>query len=361
MNHITAALLVLTMAVGLPSAVLAQQTHLVVVSGLGGAQEYRDRFHEWSVRRVDAAIDRHRIPAEQVVYLAERPHRDTHRIHARSTWENVQTAITDVAERAAARDLVLIVLIGHGSFSGSASQFNLPGPDPTIVDFSVALDELREQRVVFVNTAAASGEFIAGLSGPNRTIITATKTARERNETRFGEFFVDAIAGGTATVFESTVATESASAVAINTAADANKDSRISLLEAFNYARREVARVYEQDGLLLTEHAMLDDNGDGNGSSDPDPVALGADGRIAQALFFTPGSALATAELKTDDPTLVALYAERKALEERVLAHRILKDGMDAMVYEQELERLFVELALKNREIRQTEDRVPKQ
>ena len=353
-------LLSLTLAVGPPIPLSAQQNHVIVVSGLGGTQEYRDRFHEWSIRLVDAAIDRHGIPANQVVFLAEQPDRDPDRIRARSTWENIQTAIAEVAERAALDDLVLIVLIGHGSFSGSKSQFNLPGPDPTIGDFSVALNELRDQQVVFVNTATASGEFIAGLSGPKRTIITATKTARERNETKFGEFFVEAFAGRVVPEFKTPAATNSASGIVIEDVADANKDGRVSLLEAFDYARRQVARVYEEGG-LLTEHAMLDDNGDGYGSDEPDPVTAGADGRIAQALFFTPGGGLATAELETDDPTLIGFYAERKAIEKRVLAHRTLRDGIDSAIYEQELERLLIDLALKNREIRKAEDGVPRQ
>ncbi|HJO37771.1 MAG: hypothetical protein QGG24_06555 [Vicinamibacterales bacterium] len=375
----------------------AQQHHLIVVSGLGGAEEYRDRFHDWSIRLVDAAIERHGISADQVVYLAERPDRDPERIQARSTWENVQTAITAVAERAAAADLVLIVLIGHGSSSGGTSQFNVPGLDPTVGDFAVALDELRAQRVVFVNTASASGEFVAGLSGPNRTIVTATKTARERNETKFGGFFVDAIAGpasaaapveemdatpaeapvgarvgatilmpdGSVDALEAAEANDSEAdddddpSTTVDDAADANKDGRTSLLEAFEYARREVARVYEQDGLLLTEHAMLDDNGDGEGSDEPDPVAVGADGRVAQSLFFTAGPVRAANELETDDPALLALYAERRAIEERVEAHRMLKDGMETDVYEQELERLLIELALKNRQVREAEAEMP--
>ena len=178
MNRKGLVLLSLMLATGLPISLSAEQNHVIVVSGLGGAQEYRDRFYEWSIQLVDAAIDRHGIPADQVVFLAEQPDRDPDRIQARSTWENIQTAITEVAEHATFDDLVLIVLIGHGSFSGSVSHFNLPGPDPTVVDFAVALNELRDQQVVFVNTATASGEFIAGLSGPKRTIITATKTAR---------------------------------------------------------------------------------------------------------------------------------------------------------------------------------------
>ncbi len=405
-RRVAALALAATVMTAAPAA--AQQSHLIVVSGLGGADEYRDRFYEWSRRLVDAAIERHGIPADQVVYLAERPDRDPERIHARSTWENVQAAITDVAERAAAGDVVFIVLIGHGTSSGSASHYNLPGPDPTVADFAVALEGLAAQRVVFINTASASGEFIAGLSGQNRTIITATKTARERNETKFGGFFVDAIAGRAAAPAEVTLEADPIGATILmpdgavdslpaevganrpsldipapvsvipldepvepapddapempadlGDAADINKDGRISLLEAFNFTRQEVARVYERDGLLLTEHAMLDDNGDGQGSEEPDPIAVGADGRIAQTLFFAPASTHAAARRDTDDPAVRAAYAARDEIQQRIAAHQMLKDGMDPALYDEELERLFIELALKNREIRQLEAEVP--
>ena len=68
--------------------------------------------------------------------------------------------------------------------------------------------------------------------------------------------------------------------------ADTDKDERVSLLEAFVYAKREVARAYETDTRLATEHAMLDDDGDRRGSAAPDPragVREGLDGRDAGA------------------------------------------------------------------------------
>jgi hypothetical protein len=49
-----------------------------------------------------------------------------------------------------------------------------------------------------VNTASASGGFVAALSGKDRTVITATRTEGERNQTRFGEFFAEALSTGDA-------------------------------------------------------------------------------------------------------------------------------------------------------------------
>ena len=92
--------------------------------------------------------------------------------------------------------------------------------------------------------ASASGGFVPALAGKNRTIITATKTDGERNQTRFGEYFAAAFAGNAAD-------------------ADTDKDGRVSVLEAFLWARARTADSYSRDGQLLTEHAVLDDDGDG--------------------------------------------------------------------------------------------------
>ena len=57
------------------------------------------------------------------------------------------------------------------------------------------------------------------------------------------------------------------------------------------------------------------------------------------------------------DSVLVALYNEKSNLETRIGELRNLKDQMEEEVYEEELEALLVELALKNREIRAREGR----
>jgi len=53
------------------------------------------------------------------------------------------------------------------------------------------------------------------------------------------------------------------------------------------------------------------------------------------------------------DPELVRLYEERAELEGRVRELRALRGRMEETRYERELEALLIELALKNREIRE--------
>ncbi len=307
------------------------QTHLVIVSGVGGDAERRERFYTLGRSLMDAATERLGMSASNVVFLAERVDRDADRIRARSTKAEVLRVLDELAERAGPFDRVAIVLIGHGSSRGDEAHFNVPGPDLSATDFAKALDRFPTQQIAFVNTTSASGDFIGALSGERRTILTATKSGFERNETQFGKFFVDAFA---------------------TDVADTDKDERVSMLEAFTYANREVARLYETEGQLQTEHAQLDDNGDGEGTGEPGANA--SDGSLART-FFLHTLSEPTGAVASSDPVLEGLYATKEKLELQIAELRNLKDSMDPADYEAELERLLVELARTGQAIRARE------
>lgn len=327
--RLTVALLVIA---GLPQAAAAQDSHLLVVVGLAGEPQIADEFHRWASTIVDAARQRHGLPAESVVYLGEDPARDALRISNRSSSANIQAAVEMLAARARPGDRIFIVLIGHGAAATGAPRFNLPGPDLAAKDFAALLDRFKAQTVTLVNTASASGGYVAALSGPSRTIITATRTDGERNQTKFGEFFAEALGG---------------------TDGDIDKDGRVSMLEAFTWARRRVEESYKKEGQLLTEHAVLDDDGDGRGSDAFDQP--GGDGALARTQFLASAAGeRATVEAVTD-PALRQLFEERRALENQLAALKAGKEKMDEPEYARELERLLIELARKSREIRERE------
>ncbi len=122
------------------------------------------------------------------------------------------------------------------------------------------------------------------------------------------------------------------------------------MLEAFEYARREVVTAYERQGIILTEHALLDDSGDQEGTAEP--AADGKEGRVAALLSL--GSAAQDQALPSD-PALRALHEERRALERRVESLRLMKDSMEPARYAADLEKVVTELALKTRQIRDME------
>lgn len=300
---------------------------LLVVVGLSGDPEHGELFHKWGTALVDAS-EKVGVTTDRVVYLGEAEDGGA-RVSGRATREEIDKAFGRIAAAAAPEDVVYVVLIGHGSFDGQVARFNLPGPDMTAADFNTQLRKVRARNIVFVNTASSSGPFVEELSAPGRTIITATRSGAQQFTTLFGGYFVEAFS------------TEGA---------DSDKNRRLSMLEAYLYAKAEVARAYEREGLLATEHALLDDNGDKKGSQDPSPT--GAEGKLAAALSL--GSAADAVPLP-DDPKLRALYLERREIERRVEALRLLKDSLPPAKYTSELERLVTDLALKTREIRTLE------
>jgi hypothetical protein len=170
------------------------------------------------------------------------------------------------------------------------------------------------------------------LAGEGRTIVTATRSGTERYATLFGGYFVDALAG---------------------TDADADKNRRISVLEAFTWAKREVANAYEREGIMRTENALLNDSG-GEGSPDPEPD--GKQGRIASVLTL---GTMDAADPLPADPQLRALHQERRDLERRVEALKLMKGAMPADRYVSELEKLLTDLAMKTRQIRELEKKAP--
>jgi Peptidase C13 family len=305
---------------------------LLIVVGLAGDPDHGELFQKWGQSLADTA-SRLGVAPEHLMYLAEPAAGSEIRVTGRPTREGVTQAFHAIAEQATAEDAVFVVLIGHGTFDGRSAKFNMPGPDMSAEDFNTLLKRLPVKQLVFVNTSSASGPFVGALSGPGRVIVTATRSGAENFATLFGGYFTESFGID---------------------AADADKNGRVSILEAFQYATLEVGRAYEREGLLVTEHALLDDNGDKEGSSRP--AATGPDGKLAAAL--TLGSGIAEESLPSD-PRLRALHLERRALEGRIEALRLLKEGMDPARYTSEFEKLATELALKTREIRTLEGQKP--
>jgi hypothetical protein len=300
---------------------------LMIVVGLGGDPEHGELFLKWGDTLAEAS-QRLGVAPERLVYLADRPAEGSELVTGRSTREEVRGAFERFAREAGPDDLVFAILIGHGTFDGRTARFNLPGPDLTAADYNALLGKLRAKQVVFVNTASASGAFLPELSAPGRTIVTATRSGSQHFAPLFGGYFVEAIT---------------------SEEADVDKNGRVSVLEAFAFARAQVTRAYERQGLLATEHALLDDVGDKEGSQTPS--ATGPHGRIAAALTLG-----AVGDDLPADPVIRALYVERRELERHLESLRLLKDSMPPARYQAELEKAATAVALKTREIRAAED-----
>lgn len=218
-----------------------------------------------------------------------------------------------------------LVLIGHGTFDGKEAKFNLRGPDLSATELAEWLKPFHRP-VIVINCASSSSPFLNQLSAPGRLIVTATRSGHEANYARFGQFLAEAIT---------------------DPEADLDKDDQTSLLEAFVMASRRLGEFYEAEGRLATEHALLDDNGDGLGTpadffrgvrAVKKPAGGGSvDGLRAHQIHL-----VRSAQEQQMPPEQ---RARRDALESAIAKLRETKGTLGQDEYYRRLERLMLELA----------------
>jgi hypothetical protein len=309
------------------SPAAAAERYAVVVTGASGGATYAEKYDGWRNAFVATLEQKLGYPRDHIVVLAERAAPSVRR----ATREDLRAVFQDVAVRVAKDDVLLVLLIGHGTSGDEGARFNLVGPDLTAPEWAALIKPIAG-RVVFVNAASGSFEFLERLAGRGRIVLTAADSAAQQYETVFPQFFIDAFGSEDA---------------------DLDRDGRVSIWEAFQTASAGVKNWFDEQGRLATERAMLDDNGDGIGTEagEQGPVlnlSKASDGQLAQVTHLQrddPGAATADAEL-------AALLRQRAAVQSRIEQLRADKANVLPDQYERELETLLVELARLERQIR---------
>jgi hypothetical protein len=291
----------------------ADQTTVIAVVGAAGEEEFGQSFSVWARRWEEAS----RQAGARLILIGQETNA------AASDRDRLQQTLQ--AEAKSGQGDLWVVLLGHGTFDGREAKFNLRGPDVSANDLAAWLDPVRRPLAV-INASASSAPFLAKLSRPGRVVVTATRSGSELNFARFGQFFSEAIA---------------------DLQADLDKDGQVSLLEAYLTASARVAEFYETEGRLATEHALLDDNGDGLGT--PATFFRGVravkrpkddaqpDGVRAHQFH------LIRSEVERQLPA--AIRARRDALELSIAKLREAKNRMKEDEYYRSLEALLLEMA----------------
>ena len=286
----------------------------VIVNGPGGEPEYAKQFTEWTTSLSSVLSQRYGFDPKQIRVLSEKS----------ATAEEVKRTFTSLKTELDTNNILFVFLIGHGSYDGKEAKFNLVGPDLSASDYNQLLTVLPTKRVIVFNMSSASGEFVKPLSAKGRIVVTATRNGQETNATRFAGFFIAALNA---------------------TDGDTDQDGHTSVLEAFVYANRLTEEFYKRAGRLATEHALIDDNGDGVGREKPEA----GEGLLARATYLD--------SLSVDEAAASAatgrLMKERTRLEGEIEQLIARKGNMAEAEYEATLERLFIELAKVNRSIKQ--------
>jgi hypothetical protein len=312
---------VLTMAVCalLAGTVRAQERHAVLVIGAPGGDTFVQAYTKWESSFLDVLRDRLGFDPSRIVVLSGTAQDPSQQ----STRENVRHAFEALRTSASRDDLVVVVLVGHGTADGETAKFNLPGPDLEAGEWALLVEHV-PGRLVFINSTGASFPFLERLSGRNRIVITATDGSAQRFDTVFADELL---------------------AVLADPATDLDRNGRLSLWEVFSQTSAAVRQYYEQRGQLSTERALLDDNGDRRGL---EAGAPGPDGALARTTYLDRNPVAAT-----DDPALAALLARQQALEEEAEALKLRKPTMPPEEWNAAFEKLMIELARISRTIRQ--------
>jgi hypothetical protein len=290
-----------------------EERTLVLVVGAPGEPEYGEQFSAWAGLWKQAA-------AEGDLHV-----RVIGQDEAASPDDRTRLLTVLAEEVARPNGELWLAFIGHGTYDGRTAKFNLRGPDLSAEDLAAALKPCRRPLVV-IQCASASGPFLPALSAPGRVIITATRSGYEVNFARFGGYLARALA---------------------DPAADLDHDGQVSLLEAFLLASRQVDQFYRDQGRLMTEHALLDDNGDGLGTppewfkgvravKTPEK-GKSVDGVRAHQMILARG--------RSEQELRPEARARRDALEQELSALRLKKGEMKEDDYYSQLEKIMVETA----------------
>jgi len=295
----------------------------ILLAGVSGDAQLQKQFYLELRTMRTTLIGPMAFPKDHVFVLADDPAVEPELVQARSTREGLEKVVREVAARAGKGDLVFVFIEGHGNFDNGVYKLNLVGPDPTARDLAALFDALPPGRLVIVNATPCSGGSVADLSRPGRILVTATRSGHEKNRTRIGPYFVEAFSG----------------------AADADHNGRISLLEAFLFARQKVEQHYTKEGSIQTEHAVLEDDSDGQGHDNPGPE--NGDGLIARTTYLDP--AVRAGASSAEEETLAR---QARELEKKIEELRYAKSRMPEAEYERQLEELVVKLAEVNSRLR---------
>ena len=296
--------------------------YAVIMAGPTVGETNQTQFRQWAFSLHDILARDYGYSSDSIILLYDKGQTDLvgdERIDGACDRGGIEQGLASLAARVSTGDQITLYLIGHGSGAEEESKFNIVGPDITGAEFAELLDQFKDQSIAIVNTTSASYGFSTSLSGEGRVVISSTRSPSERYDPIFSRYFIEALD---------------------NRNGDRDKNNRVSMLEAFEYAKSNVEAWYEEQGRLASEHAGLDDNGDALFSLDP--VVDSADGRLAEIAYID----AAVDEVLGLSPQARELKFQMQNLERDIFVLRGRKQDFLDSDYWLEMESLLVELAI---------------
>ena len=251
-------------AAGGPEAEPAGKSRALIIVGLPGDAEHEKLFADTAGKWRDWLTDS--LDFEATVLFGRSGRQQLTDVPA--TRESIERAVNDLKKSLRAQDRLSVFFLGHGDYDGERASFHLPGRDLHADDVGKLFGGFKCREQVFWLTNSASGWFVKPLSAKGRIVIAATAADEEYNETEFPNALATVIGK-----------------------LDAKKDANVSVLDLYRRTVAEVEARFAVDKRVPTEHAQLDDNGDGVGTEEPVVEKEGEkkptpDGQLAARTFL---------------------------------------------------------------------------
>jgi hypothetical protein len=226
-----------------------RERHALIVCGHPGDAEHTKSFVE-TVRKLGEGLTKSAgIPVERqhILFGAEKP-KDLAGATGPATKEAVGAAVAEIRKTVRPEDGLWVICLGHSHHDGRQAWWNLPGPDMSMAEFGKLFTDLNCREQVFVMTTSLSGYFVSPLAKRDRVVIAATEADAETNETTFPAVLAKILTTGLDPAEH-----------------DLDKDGNLTLFDLYIAVAKEIAQNYASAEQLATEHAQLDDDGDGVG------------------------------------------------------------------------------------------------
>jgi hypothetical protein len=224
----------------------------LIICGLPGDDDHRKLFAGTIEKLHKALTGRYGFAASDVMvrFGTETQSGDGPALAASrglSNREGIAADVEELKKRLGPDDTLWVIVVGHTYYDGRHSHFNIPGPDLDERAFAKLFEGLKSREQVFFITSPASGFYLKPLAASGRIVITATEADQEVNETLFPHSLADVLSAPPEGI-------------------DRDKDGKVSVFELYLAVVANVMKQYVEAENLPTEHAKLDDNGDGHGS-----------------------------------------------------------------------------------------------
>ena len=211
------------------------QKYAVIMVGPAVGETNQQRFRQWGLSLHDILARDYGYSSDTITLLYDNGDSSFvggDRVDGAASREGIEQGLNDLLQTVETGDQITLYLIGHGSGAEEEAKFNIVGPDITGIEFAQLLDQFDRQDMVIINTTSASFGFSQALSSEGRVVISSTRSPSERYDPIFSGYFIEALEQRNG---------------------DRDKNNRVSMLEAFEYAKANVEAWYAEQGRLAAE------------------------------------------------------------------------------------------------------------